>query len=248
MLRELSSKQISEWMAFYNLEPWGWEEEWFRFAKLMSLVANMFWGRTLLPRSPPTSSPVGRGRPRPRSPTRSSRGLTWDTSSVRTRPPTTRSRRGRRGGGSVSLEQVIANLNAEVARIESTSESNMIKAMILIKRASLKRTPVKHGNLRRSCDTRVYVEGKRIVGEIKYGADYAVYVHEMGYERRTTVSVSSGMFGSEGGNEASWLDMEGEEEVQTRTIHWTKKGTGAKFLERALKENTAAIFMTLAGG
>lgn len=36
----ISSRELSEWMAFYRLEPWGAEVEDWRFGMLASVVAN----------------------------------------------------------------------------------------------------------------------------------------------------------------------------------------------------------------
>jgi hypothetical protein len=38
MLRNISGRQFTEWMAYYNVEPFG--DEWTRTALIASLIAN----------------------------------------------------------------------------------------------------------------------------------------------------------------------------------------------------------------
>jgi hypothetical protein len=40
MLRRMPSTLLSEWMAFFDLEPWGYREEEFRAARLCQVVAE----------------------------------------------------------------------------------------------------------------------------------------------------------------------------------------------------------------
>lgn len=40
LLSRMSSRELSEWMAFFSLEPWGAEVEDWRFGMLASVVAN----------------------------------------------------------------------------------------------------------------------------------------------------------------------------------------------------------------
>lgn len=40
LLQRISSRELSEWMAFFSLEPWGCEVEDWRFGMLASVVAN----------------------------------------------------------------------------------------------------------------------------------------------------------------------------------------------------------------
>lgn len=40
LLRRMSSRELSEWMAFFRLEPWGAEIEDWRFGMLASVIAN----------------------------------------------------------------------------------------------------------------------------------------------------------------------------------------------------------------
>ena len=37
----MSSRELSEWMAFFSLEPWGADIEDWRFAMLASVIANV---------------------------------------------------------------------------------------------------------------------------------------------------------------------------------------------------------------
>lgn len=45
MLRELEGQQLTEWMAFYRLEPFGWFEDEYRAALISSTVANSRLGK-----------------------------------------------------------------------------------------------------------------------------------------------------------------------------------------------------------
>lgn len=38
----MSSREFSEWMAFYVLEPWGWQMENWRSALGASVIANVY--------------------------------------------------------------------------------------------------------------------------------------------------------------------------------------------------------------
>ena len=40
LLERVSSRELSEWMAFYGLEPWGSQEDEYRAALVTSMVAN----------------------------------------------------------------------------------------------------------------------------------------------------------------------------------------------------------------
>ena len=85
MLRELTAEQLSEWAAFYDLEPWGFHEENRRVGVIASTVANMAGKRLkrevspadFMPRRAPKPADVveqakaifgfGKGAPRGRS-------------------------------------------------------------------------------------------------------------------------------------------------------------------------------------
>ena len=76
-------------------------------------------------------------------------------------------------------DEMIKRINEEIAKIENRTKAGMQKAVLTVKRRSLQMTPVDTGFLRRSCGTRVYDVDGGIVGEISYGASYAVFVHEI---------------------------------------------------------------------
>lgn len=40
LLSRMSSRELSEWMAFFSLEPWGCEVDDWRFGMLASVIAN----------------------------------------------------------------------------------------------------------------------------------------------------------------------------------------------------------------
>jgi hypothetical protein len=115
------------------------------------------------------------------------------------------------------VDEVVRNLNKQIAGIKVRSKGGMYKSVLLVKGKAIKLTPVRTGNLRQSAYSDVFLRkmGNEIVGEIGYQAAYAPFVHEM------TVSRS--------GN----------------PIRWTKPGTGPKFLERPLKSSTKQIIQIL---
>ena len=41
MLRELSSVQVAEWIAYYNLEPFGFTTDWLRTGVVAAMIANV---------------------------------------------------------------------------------------------------------------------------------------------------------------------------------------------------------------
>lgn len=41
MLKELSSVQIAEWIAYYNLEPFGFTADWLQIGVIASMIANV---------------------------------------------------------------------------------------------------------------------------------------------------------------------------------------------------------------
>ena len=42
MLRDLTSRQISEWIAYYSIEPWGYWDEWLRNSRLCAVGSNPY--------------------------------------------------------------------------------------------------------------------------------------------------------------------------------------------------------------
>ncbi len=41
LLSRISSRELSEWMAFFQMEPWGCEVDDWRFGMLASVIANV---------------------------------------------------------------------------------------------------------------------------------------------------------------------------------------------------------------
>lgn len=76
--------------------------------------------------------------------------------------------------------QVIANLNKAIDKIGNDfSRDAMTQAALLVKARSVRLTPVKYGDLRKSSYINVYKTGQGFNAEIGYTAAYAVYVHEI---------------------------------------------------------------------
>lgn len=76
----------------------------------------------------------------------------------------------------VGFEEVIRNLNAELAGLEARSRDGLLEAGIQIQAVSDRRVPVEYGNLRGSSYTRFLPEDPNVV-EVGYGAAYAPFVH-----------------------------------------------------------------------
>lgn len=81
-------------------------------------------------------------------------------------------------GGLGGLDVVLGNLNQQIKQIGVRSRGGMRKALLIVRRDSVKLTPVDTGNLRNSAFTEVEEEGGQISGVIGYTADYAAEVHE----------------------------------------------------------------------
>lgn len=83
----------------------------------------------------------------------------------------------------MGMKTVLRNLNKEIEKIKHVSAGRLYEAGLLVKNRSVKKTPVKTGNLRGSA----YVTLEKGMGsfenkasvEIGYTASYAAYVHEM---------------------------------------------------------------------
>ena len=64
LLQRMSSRELSEWMAFFTLEPWGTEVEDWRFAMVASTIRNVFRGPKDRPSQPkdfmPQRGPIAR--------------------------------------------------------------------------------------------------------------------------------------------------------------------------------------------
>lgn len=41
MLKELTSAQVAEWIAYYNVEPWGYDNDWLQTGVVTSMIANV---------------------------------------------------------------------------------------------------------------------------------------------------------------------------------------------------------------
>ncbi len=46
MLEELSSRQLADWAAYAELEPFGYRADWARFASISQVVANSNRGKS----------------------------------------------------------------------------------------------------------------------------------------------------------------------------------------------------------
>ena len=75
--------------------------------------------------------------------------------------------------------EVAGNLNRAVLAIKERSREGLRAALLMLRSAATPLTPIETGNLRGSCYTLVYQDGKELVGEIGYTAYYAAYVHEI---------------------------------------------------------------------
>lgn len=78
------------------------------------------------------------------------------------------------------VDKVLRNLNKELKQIKQVSAVRLESCALLVKNRSLKKTPIKSGNLRGSCYVDPVVETQDgMYVEIGYTASYAPYVHEM---------------------------------------------------------------------
>lgn len=80
----------------------------------------------------------------------------------------------------IVTSDITQRLNLQIKKIKFKSKSGIRKATLLVKRESLKRTPINTGNLRGSAYSLIedrIIGGPR--GEIGYTASYAPYVHEI---------------------------------------------------------------------
>lgn len=73
------------------------------------------------------------------------------------------------------MDEVLENLNREIAKIEGASTAGLLDAGFQIQALSQSRTPVEFGFLKASAFTRKEGDMKVHVG---YTAAYALYVHE----------------------------------------------------------------------
>jgi len=75
------------------------------------------------------------------------------------------------------LDEVMANINAEVKNIQGRTSGGLLAGGLIIQRESQKRVPVRYGFLKGSAYTRKTPEDPMVV-EVGYTAAYAIYVHE----------------------------------------------------------------------
>lgn len=114
-------------------------------------------------------------------------------------------------------EALLNNLNKEIGKIEGRiSKRGMWAVLLLLKRESMKLTPVRTGNLRGSYSTFVYSGYYGVEGYLVNNASYALFVHEMAEYTRQGVYVN-----------------------------WRSPGTGPKFVERALRNNYKRVLQIL---
>lgn len=78
----------------------------------------------------------------------------------------------------IVTSNIMAKTNIEIMKIKTRTTRGITKALLKIKRESIKMTPVNTGNLRGSCYTDTFRTFKGPIGEIGYTAYYAPYVHE----------------------------------------------------------------------
>ncbi len=117
----------------------------------------------------------------------------------------------------VGVDKVLANLNKEIRAIEGRLvRRGMFQAGNLIRRESIKLTPVDTGNLRSSAFVRVNMRRGRPTAIVGYSAAYAAFVHERTHTK--------------GG----------------KKIKFKASRASAKFLERALFANKKKILAILA--
>lgn len=106
-------------------------------------------------------------------------------------------------------EALLQNMAKELENIKGrVSSRGMYQVLLLLKRESIKRTPVLTGNLQNSYSTFVYNGVYGVEGYLVNNASYALFVHEMPE------------FSASG--------------VYTR---FRKPGSGPKFVENPLREN-----------
>lgn len=114
------------------------------------------------------------------------------------------------------LQEILANLNQQIAGIEGRSMAGLMEAGLKIEAASNNRAPSEYGNLRGSSYVRRDLGGALSV-EIGYTAEYAVFVHEN-----------------------LEMKLRGEERQSGLGVYWGPQGEN-KFLEKTLRNNESAI-------
>ena len=61
LLHGIESKELAEWQAYYNLEPWGEERADLRAGIVASTIANVFRGKGSPPKKPKDFMPDFKG-------------------------------------------------------------------------------------------------------------------------------------------------------------------------------------------
>lgn len=74
---------------------------------------------------------------------------------------------------------IIEKLQAQIKDMRHRTVAGVWKAALVVKAASIKKTPVATGFLRNSAYTTAFEEMSGPVAEIGYTASYAIYVHEI---------------------------------------------------------------------
>ena len=77
------------------------------------------------------------------------------------------------------LPEVISALNVRIARVKGATRIGMSRVALVVMGESVRRTPVKTGNLRGSAYQRIVDSNQGPVAEIGYTANYAWWVHEI---------------------------------------------------------------------
>jgi hypothetical protein len=75
------------------------------------------------------------------------------------------------------IDQVMANLNKEIAGIENRSMGGLLEGGLTVQGTSQRRVPVEYGNVRGSAYTRKAQDGSLAV-DVGYTAAHAVFLHE----------------------------------------------------------------------
>jgi hypothetical protein len=119
-------------------------------------------------------------------------------------------------GSVTGLDEILSNLNQQIAGIEGATMAGLYEAGLKIEAASNARAPSEYGNLRGSSYTRRDLGGSLSV-EIGYTAEYAAYVHEN-----------------------LEMKLQGEHRPSGLGVYWGPQGEN-KFLEKTLRLNEQNI-------
>lgn len=134
-------------------------------------------------------------------------------------------------GKTQGLDEVMRNLDRELARVERLTMAGLYEAGLQVQKAAQRRVPVNTGNLKASAYTRRVPESTSANPQVEVGftASYAVYVHE------NVEMKLKGLPRAKRGYKAS----------QGR--YWDPQGqAGPKFLQNAISENADKIVQIVA--